>query len=150
MTSYLKWAVPGGALLLILGAVIGARVSSHSGDLQAQKPQVDITSASRYPAPTISIVSQPFTREMNSNLRHSSSQYGSDDGSDRSSRRSRKRHKKSAPKADVAKADTASADPDLGFMAADDPKLKKAESEASAGHASGGGDDVLLKPVARG
>ena len=149
MNSYLKWAIPGGALLLILGAVIGARMSSRSGDLQARKPQVDITSASRYPAPTISIISQPFTREMNSNLRHSSSQYGSDESGDRSSRRSHKRHKKTAPKADVAKSDTANADPDMGFMAADDPKLKKAESEASAGHAAESADGAPLKPVSR-
>jgi hypothetical protein len=124
MNSYLKWAFPSGAALLILGVIIGIKAAGKSSDSsQLPKPTVTASVAS-FPAPAVTIISHPILAVDRPALRHSSSLYG--ESSDRWTKRKSKWHKKVPAAKEDATGDPAA---DLGVMAADDPKLLKAESE---------------------
>jgi hypothetical protein len=121
--------IPGSAALLITGFVIGVKVIGP-----APSPvTTPIKIVKSYPAPDVSVLAQEEVRTNVAAVSSSSSFYGS--GDDRYGRpHSRHHHKKQTAK----KSSGPDADPDLGTMAADDPKLleaiKRAEEKQDASH----------------
>ena len=119
------WTAAIGALLLA-GALTGC------GNGASGVQSVAKATPTSYPAPDVQIVAQPVLASYNQKaLSRSSDEYSNTADQTYSShrhRRSHAHHKKAAQ--DIA----TGADPDMGLMAADDPKLLQAEIAAKGSH----------------
>jgi len=109
-----------------IGALLLAVALAGCGSPAVQTVAKSTTAA--YPVPDVQIVAQPVLASYNQRaIARSSDAYA--DGSDESYSSRKRRHKHSHHKK-AAVDSSAGADPDMGYMASDDPKLLKAEIAA--------------------
>lgn len=139
MTESLKWVVTGVAGLILVGGIIGAHEMRNNAVASAD-PTILKEGTGVYPVPEVSIASQVLRPIDAQNISRSSSLYG--DSSTRKRRSRKKKSQRTSTKVlatTTTKASSTDADPEMGYMAADDKKLQEAMKKAERADRSGDG-----------